>query len=128
MTPVHRELASDLLAFDLSEEIRIVREELRGAHERIARTLVKEGPLRLTLVGVNPGGALRPHEAAGPIAVQVLEGEIEFEAAGVSRTLAPGSIVVLDGGVRHAVRSTRGGIFLLTLTAPGVPREAVRPG
>lgn len=122
MTPVHRELSSDVLAFELNDEMRIVREELVGAHERIARTLVKEGPLRLTLVGVNPGGALRPHEAAGPIAVQVLEGEIELEAAGATRTLAPGSLVVLDGGVRHAVRSPRGGIFLLTLAAPAAPR------
>jgi len=121
MTPVHRPMANDFLSFDLSEEIRLVREALRGVHERIARTLVKEGPLRLTLVGVNPGGALRPHMAAGPIAVHVLEGEIVFDAAGASRTLRAGALVVLDGGVRHAVHSPRGGIFLLTLAAPVDP-------
>ena len=127
MTPVQRQLASDVLAFDLREEMRVVREELRGAHERIARTLVKEGPLRLTLVGVNPGGALKPHDAPGPIAIHVLEGDIELEAAGTTRTLAPGSVAVVNAGVRHAVRSSRGGMFLLTIASTAAPREARAP-
>jgi hypothetical protein len=57
MTPVHRTLQGDVLAFDLAHEMRTVRDELAAGHERIARTLVKEGPLRLTLIGLNPGGA-----------------------------------------------------------------------
>ncbi|HEX6533363.1 MAG TPA: cupin domain-containing protein [Gemmatimonadaceae bacterium] len=123
MTPVHRTLAGDVLAFDLAEESRTVREELaatqtRIAHPRIARTLVKEGPLRLTLVGVGPGGALREHQADGPVSIHVLEGEIVLDAGGQSRTLPAGSLAALDAGVRHAVRSEPGGLFLLTVAAP----------
>jgi quercetin dioxygenase-like cupin family protein len=124
MTPVQRTLASDVLAFDLGAEMRIIHEELGDTHARIARTLVKEGPLRLTLVGLNPGGALRSHEAEGPVTIHVLEGEILLDAGGKTRSLAAGALTALDGGVRHAVSSPQGGIFLLTIAVPG---NASRP-
>ena len=78
MTPVHRSLAGDVIALDLSEEMQIVRDELAEGHARIARTLVKEGPLRLTLVGLSPGGAMHEHEAGGPVTIHVLDGELEL--------------------------------------------------
>lgn len=74
MTPLHRSLAGNLLVFDLQDEMRTVREALGVAPTRIARTLVKDGPLRLTLIGMSPGGSLREHEAAGPITIHVLDG------------------------------------------------------
>jgi hypothetical protein len=67
MSPVHRTLASSALAFDLIDEMRIVRAELDAGHSRIVRTLVKEGPLRLTLIGVRGGGGMHEHAAEGPI-------------------------------------------------------------
>jgi quercetin dioxygenase-like cupin family protein len=117
MTPVHRTLAGAMLALDLAEEMRIVREELATASARIARTLVKEGPLRLTLVGLKPGGALHEHVADGPITVHVLDGEILFDVGGATHPLRAGALLALDAGVRHAARSTSGGIFLLTIAA-----------
>ena len=118
MSPVHRSLSGDVLAFDLEEEMRLVREELVGGRVRIARTLVKEGSLRLTLVGLAPGGALDEHDAAGPIAIQVVDGELDLTAGGETRTCPTGSLVSLDRRVRHAVRSQRGAMFLLTLSTP----------
>ena len=118
MSPVNRSLAGDVLAFDLGEEMRLVREELVGGRVRIARTLVKEGSLRLTLVGLAPGGALDEHAAAGPIAIQVVDGELDLTAGGETRTCATGSLIALDRRVRHAVRSQGGAMFLLTLSTP----------
>ncbi|MBX6332990.1 MAG: cupin domain-containing protein [Gemmatimonadaceae bacterium] len=117
MTPVHRPLTGAMLQLDLAEEMRIVREELATASARIARTLVKEGPLRLTLVGLKPGGALHEHVADGPITVHVLDGEILFDVGGTTHPLRAGTLLALDAGVRHAARSTTGGIFLLTIAA-----------
>lgn len=117
MTPVHRTLKADVLTFNLDAERRIVRDELETGLARIARTLVKEGPLRLTLIGLSPGGSLRAHQAAAPITIQVLEGEIVLDGGGELRSLATGSIAALNGGVRHAVSSELGGLFLLTLAA-----------
>lgn len=120
MTPVQRSLAGDVLAFDLGEEMQIVRDELAAGRARIARTLVKEGPLRLTLVGLSPGGAIHEHEAGGPITIHVLEGELELNAGGQIRSHPVGALIALDQQVRHAVSSSRGALFLLTLSAKAV--------
>lgn len=118
MTPVQRSLAGDVLVFDLAEEMRHVREELSGGRARSARTIVKDGPLRLTIVGLGPGGSLNEHEAAGPITIQVLDGELELNAGGEIRALHAGAVVALDQRVRHAVAAALGAMFLLTLAAP----------
>jgi quercetin dioxygenase-like cupin family protein len=117
MAPVRRSLAGDVLAFDLAEEMRLVRDELTGGRVRSARTLVKDGPLRLTIVGLGAGGALTEHEAAGPISIQVLDGELELNAGGEIRAHRAGELVALDQRVRHAVASASGAMFLLTLAA-----------
>ena len=120
MTPVQRTLQGDVLAFDLAVEMRTVRDELATGHARIARTLVKEGPLRLTLIGLSPGGAMHEHHAEAPITIHVLDGEIVLHAGGSAHVLATGSIAALGRGIRHRVSSDRGGMFLLTLAAsPG---------
>ncbi len=119
MSPVNRTLANAVLSIDLTSEMRTVRAELAGGHARIARTLVKEGPLRLTLIGVSPGGALHEHVAEGPITIQVLEGSIVLHAAGETHVLGTGALMALDGGVRHDVSSQDGGFFLLTVIAAG---------
>ena len=118
MSPVHRTLASNVLTFDLVAEMATVRAELDGTHTRIARTLVKEGPLRLTLIGVRAGGGMHEHVADGPITIHVLEGTVVVHVAGETQTLDTGRIMAIDGGVRHSVDSSDGALFLLTLIAP----------
>lgn len=122
MSPVHRPLANAVLAFDLAEEMRIVRAELEAGHSRIGRTLVKEGPLRLTLIGVRPASGMHEHVAEGPITIHGLEGTIVVRAGSEARTIAAGGLMALDAGVRHDVSSNEGGIFLLTLIAPDAAR------
>lgn len=117
MSPVHRALSSSVLAFNLTDEMRIVHSELDAGHSRIARTLVKEGPLRVTLIGVSAGGGMHEHVAEGPITIHALEGELTVRADGEARTLRSGGLMALDGGVRHDVSSNEGGLFLLTLIA-----------
>jgi|SoiMethySBSTD1v2_1073268.scaffolds.fasta_scaffold84257_3 quercetin dioxygenase-like cupin family protein len=116
MTPVDRKLSRAVLGFDLEAELQTAREELRAGPSRMARTLVKEGPLRVTLVGLGPGGTIRPHQADAPITIHVLEGEILLETGSEIHRRSKGSLVALDRGVRHAVSAPNGGFFLLTLT------------
>ncbi|HEU4629981.1 MAG TPA: cupin domain-containing protein [Gemmatimonadaceae bacterium] len=115
MSPVQHPVSGPALAFSLADELRTLHEELARTERRIGRTLVKDGPLRVTLVGLRAGGELRPHRAAGPITVQVLEGEVEFEAEGKRWPLATGTLLALEAGITHAVRSAGGGVFLLTV-------------
>jgi quercetin dioxygenase-like cupin family protein len=117
MSPVHRTLSSPVLTLDLANEMRIVRSELEAGRSRVARTLVKEGPLRLTLIGIGAGSGMQEHSAEGPITIHVLEGDIVVRAEKEARTLAPGGLMAIDGGVRHDVSSGAGGVFLLTLIA-----------
>jgi len=115
MSPVKHPVSGPELTFSLFDEIAMLRSELRNSPERAAKTLIKEGPLTVTLIGVNAGGSLHPHKAGGPITVQVLEGEVEFTVGNESRTLPAGTLFALDGGITHAVHSTDGGVFLLTV-------------
>jgi quercetin dioxygenase-like cupin family protein len=117
MSPVQRPVSGPALTFALEDEMRAVREQL-GTASRTARTLVKNGPLRATLLGIAPGGAIAEHSADGPITVQVLEGAIEFEAEGRWWPLPAGALLALGAGVGHRVRSADGGVFLLTVAAP----------
>lgn len=126
MSPVQRPVTGSALTFALEDEMRIVREQL-GPVSRIARTLVKNGPLRLTLIGLAPGGVLAPHSTEGPITVQVLEGEIEFEADGQRQALRAGSMVALGARVLHGARSTSGAIILLTIASPAAENAPVTP-
>ncbi len=105
------------MSFVLADELNILRSDLEETSERSARTIVKLGAMRITLVGLNPGGELRPHSSPGPIAVQVLDGSVRFEAEGQSWELPAGSLFTLEGGITHSVSSPAGGIFLLTLVA-----------
>ncbi len=116
MSPVNRRITGAALELSLSDEARVVKEQLHAGKERAARTLIKDGPLRVTLVGLRAGGALASHKADGPITVQVLEGTVEFEAEGQEWTLSTGALFALDAGVTHSVRAPEGGLFLLTVS------------
>ena len=117
MSPVRHDVSGPMLSFSLEEELALVRAQLAGS-TRSARTLVKEGALRVSLVGLAAGGTIAEHKADGPITVHVLEGDIVLDARNGSHVLGAGMLVALEADVPHAVRSTNGGVFLLTVIAP----------
>jgi quercetin dioxygenase-like cupin family protein len=86
---------------------------------RTARTLVKDGPLRVTLIALSPGQGLAQHRADGPITVHVLSGRMRFRAGDEEWELAERDLLSLEGGVDHSVASSEGCVFLLTLALPG---------
>lgn len=116
MSSIDRPLSGDLLRFRLSDERGKAGDPATLEQQgRSSRTLVKQGPLRVTLVVVKAGGVIAPHHADGPITVQVLDGDIRFRAGESEQMLTAGDLVMVGGGVEHAVRSTGGGAFLLTV-------------
>ena len=92
---------------------------------RTARTLVQDGPLRVVLVVLGPGGELAEHQAPGPITIQPLAGRLRFRALGGDHDIGPGELLVAPAGVRHAVTSQEGTSFLLTVASA---RNAQQPG
>lgn len=116
MPSIQRPLSGDPLRFHLEEErSRMARTGLEVEQGRTARTLVKDGSLRVTLIVLGPGGELREHSAPGPITVHALDGRVRFSTGGEDHDLVPGDLLALGADVPHSVTSREGGAFLLTM-------------
>ncbi|CAN5906751.1 hypothetical protein BH11GEM1_BH11GEM1_28240 [soil metagenome] len=124
MSSLQRTIDGNVVIHQIARHGQMIDQELLARHGRSARTLVKEGPLRLTVIALAAGGTLPSHHADGPVSVQVLDGAVVFEAAGTDYPLGRGDLLVLASGVEHAARSEGGGVVLLTVVhaaSPGSP-------
>lgn len=116
MPTISRPLSGGVLLFDLGEEDSIARSSPALTRSgRTARTLVKEGALRITLVVLGPGGEMAPHHAPGPITLQPISGRITFRVGEQLHELKTGQLLSAEGGIFHSVRSDEGASFLLTV-------------
>ena len=123
---MHRTISGDVLVQHLSSDALTIDQRLLAANGRSGRTLVKEGPLRLTLMGLAPGGALPPHSTDNPVSIHVLQGDVTFFALDNEYPLAPGDVLMFGAGVEHAARSPSGATLLLTVAyvVSGEPASA----
>ena len=125
MPSIQRPLSGDVMVFRLEQEReRTVDAEALAKHGRCARTLLKDGPLRVTLVVLGQGGRLAEHSADGPITVQPLDGVIRFTAKGDTTEVRPGELLTAGAGIPHSVTSETGASFLLTVARPDTPAAA----
>ncbi len=115
MSSMHRTINGDVLVQHLSQDARTIDRALVEQHGRSARTLVKEGPLRLTIMALGKGGNLPPHSTDAPITVHVLEGDVTFLVVDEEYHLHTGDVLVVAAGVEHAARTKDGATFLLTV-------------
>ena len=121
MSSLKRPTTGDVLYHRLTKDQLTLDPALLAAHGRTARTLVKEGPLRLTLMAIAKEGTLPEHRADGPVSIHVLEGEVVFSANDAEYPLAAGDVLVFASGVTHSAKSRSGCIFLLTVVHPASP-------
>jgi len=129
MSSIDRPLSGDVLIHDLDEERGHAEDPaLLARSGRNARTLLKEGPLRVTMIVLAPGGEMPEHHAEGPIIVQPIAGRIRFTALGQTHDVGPGTLLSAGPGVPHAVSSETGGTFLLTVMQPERQGEAPAAG
>ena len=124
MSSMRRILDGEVLVHHLTRDERMLDPELLARHGRTARTLVKEGPVRLTIMGIAAGGVLPTHHTDAHVTIHLLEGEVTFTARGREYPLHIGDVLVLASGVEHEARSVKGGVFLLTLLYLG-PESAI---
>ena len=120
MSSLDRTLEGDVLVHHLPRDEQTIDAALLAKHGRTARTLVKEGALRLTLLALAAGGDLPAHGTGGPVSVHVIEGQVVFVAGRSEYALAAGDVIVFGAGVEHAARSTTGCVMLLTVVHPAV--------
>ena len=115
MSSMHRTITGDVLVQHLGSDVMTIDQDLLAANGRSGRTLVKEGPLRLTIIGLAAGGTLPPHSTDNPVSIHVLQGDVTFVALDRQYALAAGDLLVFAAGVEHAARSTFGASVLLTV-------------
>lgn len=113
----HR-LQGKVLAFLLDRESEALAQRAQSASSgRAAKTLVKEGPLRMTLVALKSGVVLKQHEVAGPSSIQALKGLARVETPAGTTVLPAGALIVLEGGVTHKVTALEHCTLLVSLVA-----------
>jgi quercetin dioxygenase-like cupin family protein len=119
MSSLNRVLEGDVLVHHLTQDERMLDADLLARHGRTARTIVKEGPLRLTLMGLAAGGVVPAHSTDAHVTIHLLEGVVTFIAQGNEYSLNTGDVLVIGPGVEHEARSATGGLFLLTVVYLG---------
>lgn len=124
MSSMHRTITGDVLVQHLAADAMTIDQELLAANGRSGRTLVKEGPLRLTIIGLAAAGKLPPHSTDNPVSIQVLQGDVTFVALDQQYMLVAGDVLVFAAGVEHAARSRLGASILLTVAYAPNSRDA----
>ncbi|HEV2128152.1 MAG TPA: cupin domain-containing protein, partial [Thermomicrobiales bacterium] len=100
---------------DISEVIASIPPDPNSEARHRANTLIKTSTLRVVVVTMLEDGELQEHTAPGPITIHTIEGSMEVDVEGEAHPLDAGELISLAPGVRHAVRCTRDGAFLLTI-------------
>lgn len=109
-------LSGAALTFALPAEEAALRERaLASKAGRAAKTLVKEGPLRLTLVALRRGVSLQAHQVEGEVSIHVLRGRARVSAAAMDSELAAGGVVVLQQEVAHTATALADCTLLVTV-------------
>lgn len=115
MSSMNRTIEGEVLVHHLPQDELIIDRELLAQRGRTARTLVKEGPVRLVLMALPPGGDLPAHSTDDPVTIHVTDGEITFRAINNEYHLVKGDVLVFAAGVEHSASSREGCVFLLTV-------------
>src|SRR5690606_11342538 len=110
------QLSGEVLQLDLQEEQRQILEAAKATGGgNTAKTLIKDGPLRIVMVGLKQGATLREHKAEGPVAIQALQGSTRITSTGDPEDLEVGGMLVFGGGVSHSVEAKTDSVLLLTV-------------
>src|SRR5262245_15963924 len=89
-------------------------DEVSGDHT--ARTLLKQGKLRIVLRALRKGASLPEHTTDGETALQVLSGRIAVDADGERHELRKGQLMGLDFQVTHDLEALEDSCVLLTVS------------
>lgn len=110
-------VSGKLLQYELLDEAEdVLRRAKTTKAGRAARTLAKEGPFRITIIGMARGSVMKRHHVDGPISVHVIRGRIGIETDAQALQMGPGDLTILDAAVEHEVVSAADSVFLITMS------------
>jgi quercetin dioxygenase-like cupin family protein len=110
----HR-IAGNILSVDIgAEEIGLRGQAQAAKSGRAAKTLVKEGKLRVTLIALRAGTVLGAHHVEGEVTLHVLRGQFEVLTGDGTLRASKGGLIALGAGVSHEARAVRDSTVLIT--------------
>jgi quercetin dioxygenase-like cupin family protein len=120
MSSLHRTISTSdqqgALHIRLADEIAAVEDgKLLDTNGRNARTILKQGAFRMTLIAIAKHGNIPPHNTDATVAVHVLRGSARLHVDGQEYNVGTGELLVIARGVEHDVSSSDGALLLLTV-------------
>lgn len=110
-----RRLSGKVLTFMLGAEDDTLREFAEDSKTgRAGKTLVKEGPLRITLVALKKGTVLLSHQVAGPVSIQTIRGCLRLTTDKRDMDLPAGTLIALGPGGAHTAKAYTDCAILIT--------------
>ncbi|MGH7653050.1 MAG: hypothetical protein ACREN6_00135 [Gemmatimonadaceae bacterium] len=114
-----RRLSGTMLTFLLGAEDDTLREFAKSSESgRAAKTLVKDGPLRITLIALKSGASLPSHHVAGPVSVQTIRGSLKVFVGKETMEIPEGGLVSFGPGVAHTAKAVGDCAILITVAMP----------
>jgi quercetin dioxygenase-like cupin family protein len=111
-----RQLQGQLLTFALDSEADALRASARSASDGLAsKTLIRQGPLRITLLTLRQGATLNSHTVEAPSSIQVLRGKLRITTDHGDVVISDDGMVTLAAGVIHSATALSDCAVLLTI-------------
>jgi NADH:ubiquinone oxidoreductase subunit F (NADH-binding)/quercetin dioxygenase-like cupin family protein len=102
---------------DLNHEMaELQSSEFWKSSDRMAKTLAKEGNLRLVMTLAKGGAILKEHKAEGGVSILVLRGRIRIKVDTNDIELEQSQMLVLSPGARHSVEALEDSAFLISIS------------
>ncbi len=86
-----------------------------AATSSITNTVVKTDHLEVIRLVIPAGKDIPPHQVAGEITVQCLNGRVAFTGGGATRELSAGQMLYLAGNEPHSLRGIEDASVLVTI-------------
>ncbi|MEE8146609.1 MAG: hypothetical protein V3T24_03305 [Longimicrobiales bacterium] len=117
MSSLTRALTGKNLTFDLAEHVAQLREDDSYVRSgRVGRTLVKAGPLRITLTLIAEGVEIGTHHATSPMTLQPLEGRLRYSVGDEEFEIGEGEVLFFGPGHAQGIQALQDTALLLTIT------------
>ena len=115
-------------ALDAASAAKRLREEKSYEdHGRSVLSLVHGPSLRAMLTAIAAGRRTGERRVVGPSTIQVLEGEVRFEAGEEQHELSAGGMLILESNVSYEAEALTNAAFLQTLLLSGEERSLPQP-
>lgn len=109
-------LSGGALLFDLkSEESALIDKARTAKSGRAAKTLVKQGPLRVTVVALKKGAVIDDHQVEGPLSIQSLTGRLRITIGDDRFDLPSRGMITLEPGTTHDATALSDVTFMITM-------------